>query len=94
MTENGNQQKKAIFTNQWVYDGEWKELVQASVTPVTTDPVKQDRRDFNGGLIEDDNAFFLQTNGFFNETIPLDNLPTVNRNNVGNTPDIDFESLP
>jgi len=64
----GNQERKAFYKNQWVYDttGAWTEITEATFTVDAT--AKAGRRlDYGGG--SEDYGFYLKNCGFFNSEV-------------------------
>lgn len=81
--------RKVEFGNQWVYDGQWKAVQEASFSVDNTYRANQ-RIDAMGGKTE--NGYFLRNGGFFNEIVkPGSKFEYVNKNTA---PKIDFEKLP
>ncbi|MDP2560748.1 DUF3472 domain-containing protein [Psychrobium sp. 1_MG-2023] len=64
LTEMGNQERAAQYTNQWLRDteGQWHELTKATFTYDAT-ARKRSRLDYQGGVVG--NEFFLRNGGFF-----------------------------
>lgn len=81
--------RKVEFGNQWVYDGQWKAVQEASFSVDNTYRANQ-RIDAMGGKTK--NGYFLRNGGFFNEIVkPGSKFEFVNKNAA---PKIDFEKLP
>jgi hypothetical protein len=81
--------RKVEFGNQWVYDGQWKAVQEASFSVDNTYRANQ-RIDAIGGKTK--NGYFLRNGGFFNEIVkPGSKFEFVNKNAA---PKIDFEKLP
>lgn len=90
LTETGYQQRKAYYTNQWIYttEGQWIELTNARFT--ADDTARQGARmDYKGG--SDGNGFFLQNCGFFDDFTPIGQL--LDRKPEGVAPQINFKEL-
>ena len=89
--EQGNIERKVLFTNQWIRTdkGEWLELNQARFTGDNT-AVKGYRMDYGGGVQQ--SAFYLRNCGFFSDYTPLRKL--FERPLSGQKPDIQFDQLP
>jgi hypothetical protein len=68
--ENGDQIRKAFFTNQWIGDSDnnWQELTNAVYTGDATANANY-RKDYAGGT--EGNKFYLQNGGFFDNYIKL-----------------------
>jgi hypothetical protein len=69
--ENGDKVRKALFTNQLIgdsNDGNWLSLPQAVYTGDATAKANY-RKDYAGGV--EDDKFYLQNGGFFNNLKPL-----------------------
>lgn len=90
-TETGNQTRKGLYTNQWVYDtnGAWHEMTTAKFTADAT-ARKESRMDYAGGA--EGTAFFMKNCGFFTGWTPIDSM--IQREPLGNAPEIDFSLLP
>lgn len=81
--------RKVEFGNQWVYDGQWKAVQEASFSVDNTYRANQ-RIDAIGGITK--NGYFLRNGGFFNEVVkPGSKFEFRNKNNA---PKIDFDKLP
>jgi hypothetical protein len=89
--ENGDKIRKAFFTNQWIGDSNnnWQELTTAVYTGDATAKARF-RKDYAGGI--DQNKFYLQNGGFFNDFVKLGS--SFNRAAVGIKPSIDISKLP
>ena len=63
-TETGNQMRKGLYTNQWIYDtnGQWHEMTKAKFTADAT-ARKESRMDYAGGA--EGTNFFMKNCGFF-----------------------------
>ena len=90
-TETGNQTRKGMYSNQWVYDtnGQWHEMTTAKFTADAT-ARKESRMDYAGGA--EGTAFFMKNCGFFTGWTPIDTM--INREPLGLAPEIDFSLLP
>lgn len=90
-TETGNIERKGYYSNQWIYttQKQWMELTKIKFTADAT-ARKQSRMDYAGGV--ENQTFFLQNCGFFNETTSIDTIFI--RSETGKTPNIDLEKLP
>ncbi len=90
-TETGNIARKGMYTNQWVFstENQWIEITKAKFTADAT-ARKESRMDYSGGA--ENNAFYLQNCGFFNETTTIDSY--LERKPTGIPPLINFEDLP
>lgn len=92
--KQGYLSRKVLFGNQWVYDGEWKNIDQATLTVDATYAANQ-RVDATGGTTED-GYFFLKMGGFFDDIekprtrFKLDYLFDIK----SKQPQIDFDKLP
>lgn len=77
----GHLQRKVYFNNQWVYttDGRWVELDQGKFTVDATGRPGW-RMDYKGGA--DENGFFLQNCGFFNDYVQPDLMFTRTKTNT------------
>jgi len=93
LTETGPLIRQAYYGNQWICDtnNQWTELTRAKFTADATARNKA-RLDYAGGLVENQDRFYLKNCGFFNETTPVDSWFT--RKAGGVKPVIDFTSLP
>jgi hypothetical protein len=91
MTETGYISRKAKYSNQWIYTtkNEWIELTKMKFTADAT-ARKESRMDYAGGA--ENQAFFLQNCGFFNETTKIDSY--FERKPGGIPPVINFDELP
>lgn len=89
--EQGNIERKVLFTNQWIRTdkGEWQELNKALFTGDNT-AAKGYRMDYGGGV--KNNAFYLRNCGFFSDYTPLRKV--FERPLSGKKPDINLEQLP
>ena len=69
--EQGYLSRKVLFGNQWARskEGKWTRLTDATFTHDATANA-QVRLDYQGGKT-DDNQFYLQMGGFFNESVPM-----------------------
>lgn len=90
-TETGNQTRKGLYTNQWVYDtnGKWHEMTQAKFTADAT-ARKESRMDYAGGA--EGTNFYMKNCGFFTGWTEIDSF--INRKALGQAPKIDFSILP
>jgi hypothetical protein len=90
-TETGNVTRKGIYSNQWIYNTEkkWIEITKMKFTADAT-ARKESRMDYAGGA--ENQSFYLQNCGFFNETTPIDSY--FERKPTGIPPVINFEDLP
>lgn len=90
--EQGYLSRQVEFTNQWALgaDGVWRRLNQATFTHDATAGAGV-RRDFQGGVVPDQSAFYLKMGGFFDELTPL--RSKFERKPVGGMPEIDFAVL-
>lgn len=90
-TETGNQSRKVLYSNQWVYStkGEWTEITKMRFTADAT-ARKESRMDYSGGA--EGKFFFLKNCGFFSETTTIDS--TFERKASGVSPQINFDELP
>lgn len=89
--EQGHLKRNVLFENQWACTsaGEWIELTEGMFTHDATASAGV-RMDYAGGI--DENRFYLQNCGFFNESTPFKSMFT--RTSGGSVqPVIDFESL-
>ncbi|KYG83879.1 nematoblast specific protein [Roseivirga echinicomitans] len=90
-TETGNQTRKGLYSNQWVYDtkGNWYEMTTAKFTADAT-ARKESRMDYAGGA--EGTSFFMQNCGFFSGWTTIDSM--IEREPLGIAPNIDFSLLP
>jgi hypothetical protein len=90
-TETGDQTRKGMYTNQWVYDtnGQWHEMTTAKFTADAT-ARKESRMDYAGGA--EGTAFYMKNCGFFSGWTTIDSM--IERQALGKAPDIDFSLLP
>tara|TARA_R110001592_G_scaffold325204_1_gene605053 strand:+ start:805 stop:2088 length:1284 start_codon:yes stop_codon:yes gene_type:complete len=90
-TETGNQTRKGLYSNQWVYDtkGNWHEMTTAKFTADAT-ARKESRMDYAGGA--DGTSFFMKNCGFFTGWTTIDSM--IEREPMGVAPKIDFSLLP
>ncbi|WP_339605868.1 DUF3472 domain-containing protein [uncultured Roseivirga sp.] len=90
-TETGNQTRKGLYSNQWVYDtkGNWHEMTTAKFTADAT-ARKESRMDYAGGA--EGTSFFMQNCGFFTGWTTIDSM--IEREPLGVAPKIDFSLLP
>jgi hypothetical protein len=90
-TETGDQTRKGMYTNQWVYDtnGHWHEMTTAKFTADAT-ARKESRMDYAGGA--EGTAFYMKNCGFFTGWTTMDSM--IERQALGTAPDIDFILLP
>lgn len=90
-TETGDQTRKGMYTNQWVYDtnGQWHEMTTAKFTADAT-AKKESRMDYAGGA--EGTAFYMKNCGFFTGWTTIDSM--IERQALGTAPDIDFSLLP
>ena len=86
----GDQQRKAHFKNQWVYDttGTWVEITEATFTVDATARAGR-RLDYSGGV--EQGSFFLRNCGFFSDNTDPDTIFTRIPSNL--EPLIDFNNL-
>jgi hypothetical protein len=89
--EQGDKERKVLFSNQWIRDikGNWLTLNKAGFTYDNT-AAKGYRKDYAGGV--EGNHFFLKNCGFFNQYTASKSTfvrPVSNKH-----PEIDFEKLP
>lgn len=89
--EQGDKERKVLFSNQWVRDtdGTWHELTSARFTGDNT-AVKRYRMDYAGGLLNGN--FYLRNCGFFSNYTPLQT--TYERKPANRQPQINLNSLP
>ena len=85
----GYQTRKVNFSNQWVFDGNWKAVEKAKLTVDATYHAKQ-RVDATGGVSA--NGYFLKMGGFFNDIEKPGTLFSFE--NKSTAPTIDFSKLP
>ncbi|TWU51809.1 DUF3472 domain-containing protein [Rubripirellula reticaptiva] len=88
----GNQQRSALYGNQWVcdVDGKWHEVTRAKFTGDNTARGRH-RLDYAGG--SDDDHFFLRNCGFFSDRANLDEV--FQRDAAeGRHPKVRFSELP
>jgi hypothetical protein len=90
-TETGNVTRKGFYSNQWIFTSknQWIELTKMKFTADAT-ARKESRMDYSGGA--ENQSFFLQNCGFFNETTTIDSY--FERQKSGISPVINFEDLP
>lgn len=83
--------RKVYFGNQWIRTskGDWIELIEGVFTHDATARAGV-RMDYKGGVEND--AFFLQNGGFFDDYTEYKSLFT--RQPKGKRPDVDLEALP
>ncbi len=88
--ETSYKTRSVKFKNQWVCDknGKWHEITDATFTCDNTG-ISGVRTDLFGGVEE--NSFFLQNCGFFDETTPYKSK--FHRQPEGHAPHIDFNKL-
>ncbi|MCH5600167.1 DUF3472 domain-containing protein [Niabella ginsengisoli] len=88
--EQGNIDRKVLFSNQWVKDtkGEWHELTKAKFSADNTARIGY-RKDFEGGA--DKKNFYLHAFGFFKQQTPMGK--SLERESINTPPAIDFASL-
>ena len=86
----GNQERKALYKNQWVYDtsGSWTEITEAKFTVDATARAGR-RLDYSGGV--EQTSFFLRNCGFFSDNTEPDIF--FNRTSLNTSPQIDFDEL-
>jgi len=92
MPNMGDQTRKVDYSNQWLLDknGKWHAVKNAKFTADAT-AGNQSRMDYAGGV--ENNTFFLQNCGFFDETTPMNSIFL--KSITGNKPPkIDFEKSP
>ncbi len=84
--------RRVYFSNQWfrTIDGEWIESGKAKFTYDET-ARKKARLDYQGGYMSDNNSFYLQNCGFFNESTPYHS--EFERQLKGEQPIINFDEL-
>lgn len=90
----GHLSRKVEFGNQWVVtdQGKWTELAQAKFTYDAT--AKANRRaDYDGGVSQNQNAFYLKNCGFFNNNIEYGTL-FYRKSTSGIHPEVDLKVLP
>lgn len=89
--EYGDQSRKVLFSNQWIYDtkGKWTELNTARFTTDNTGNVNY-RKDYAGGLAA--GSFYLKNGGFFSNFTPAKTM--FSRKEAGKKPEIDLKKLP
>lgn len=82
--------RKAYYNNQWVYtsSGQWIELTKGKFTVDATGRPGW-RMDYKGGV--ENNGFFLQNCGFFNDYVHPDTQ--FDRESTGKQPDINWDDL-
>lgn len=81
--------RQVEFGNQWVYDGQWKAVQEASFSVDNTYRANQ-RIDAIGGITK--NGYFLRNGGFFNDVVkPGSKFEFQHKNNA---PKINFDKLP
>ncbi|MCC7523869.1 MAG: DUF5077 domain-containing protein [Chitinophagaceae bacterium] len=87
----GYQQRKAYWTNQWVRlaNGNWKEVTSFTFSVDATGRNKQ-RQDYAGGV--ENGKFFLQMGGFFNDHVSPGTVFT--KPATGQQPVINPDTLP
>lgn len=90
-TAMGDESRKVLYTNQWVYDtsATWHQISKVRFTADAT-ARKDSRLDYAGG-VEGEN-FFLKNCGFFSDKATIDSY--FEKPLSGSAPTIDFESLP
>ncbi|KYG71189.1 nematoblast specific protein [Roseivirga ehrenbergii] len=90
-TETGNQTRKGLYSNQWVYDtkGNWHEMTTAKFTADAT-ARKESRMDYTGGA--EGTSFFMKNCGFFTGWTTIDSM--IEREPLRVAPKIDFSLLP
>jgi len=91
-TTSGNMERQVGFNNQWTYDtqGNWTEITSAKFTIDATGR-NGVRLDYDGGIKEGGNGFYLRNCGFFSDSETVDT--THSRTALGVTPNIDFSQL-
>ena len=89
--EQGNKERKVLFSNQWVRDtdGNWHELTKARFTGDNT-AAKRYRMDYAGGLLN--GTFYLRNCGFFSKYTPLQT--SYERKPANRLPQINLNALP
>ena len=89
--DQGYLSRKVLFGNQWACskEGVWTRLTDAKFTHDATAAAKV-RLDFQGGET-DDNRFYLQMGGFFNESVPMGTKFSCKP--TGDAPEVDLEAL-
>ena len=89
--DEGYQERKAYWSNQWVRlaDGTWREVTAFTFTVDATGKNKQ-RQDYAGGV--ENGKFFLRMDGFFNDHVSPGTGFT--KPATGQHPAIDLEALP
>lgn len=90
VTSTGDANRKGNYNNQWVYtrDGNWYELTSATFTFDATANSRV-RLDYGGGV--DEEGFYLENCGFFNENINKHAI--FERRAAGLAPSINFAAL-
>lgn len=85
----GSIERKAFYTNQWVYNKEgWHEINEFKFSADNT-ARKKNRLDYAGGVIK--NKFYLKGFGFFNTTTKIGTL--FNKDKTNQPPKINFKTL-
>jgi hypothetical protein len=89
--ENGDKTRRALFTNQWIFDdaNNWQQLTGATYTGDATAKANY-RKDYAGGVEAD--KFYLQNGGFFDGFVKLSTPFT--RAAVSRRPVINLSNLP
>ena len=89
--EQGNKERKVLFSNQWARDtdGNWHELTKARFTGDNT-AAKRYRMDYAGGLLN--GTFYLRNCGFFSKYTPLQT--SYERKPANRLPQINLNALP
>lgn len=84
--------RKVHFGNQWAVskDGVWTELLNATFTYDATANAGA-RVDYQGGIVDGENKFYLQNCGFFNDNTKYGAVFTRKAN--GKQPEVDFDAL-
>lgn len=90
--EQGYLTRRVEFGNQWARtkEGKWVELNEGLFTHDATGGAKA-RMDYAGGLDQNNNTFFLENCGFFDESTPY--RSTYERKKKGKQPKIDLNKL-
>jgi hypothetical protein len=85
----GSIERKAFYTNQWVYNKEgWHEISSFKFSADNT-ARKKNRLDYSGG--EDNNQFYLKGFGFFNNNTKIGTIFNKKKTNI--KPSISFKEL-
>ncbi len=85
----GSVERKAFYTNQWVYNKEgWHEINRFKFSADNT-ARKKNRLDYSGG--EENNQFYLKAFGFFNNNTKIGTFFNKKKRNI--KPSINFKEL-